>query len=77
MSGNVYEWTSTLYVAKPPYIHDGNHENTNNSINRRVLRGGSWYRGAGYARVAFRSYLVVGYSSSGVGMRVARGGVAG
>jgi len=39
MSGNVWEWVSSLYGAYP---YDENDENISDNSNVRVLRGGSW-----------------------------------
>lgn len=54
MAGNVWEWTSSLF--KPyPYRHDDGRE-TLYSTEERVLRGGSWYLDARFARSAHRLY---------------------
>ena len=39
MSGNVWEWVSSLYLNYP---YESNHENTANNTDARVLLGGSW-----------------------------------
>ncbi len=68
MSGNVTEWTQARYC---PYPSDG----TNNCANeRRVLRGGSWFRNdLSRVRAAFRSGLDASGRGSNVGFRCARG----
>jgi formylglycine-generating enzyme required for sulfatase activity len=58
MHGNVWEWTSSLYEASGSY---------------RVIRGGSWYGLAQYARSALRfSYGVPGSRGPDVGFRLVR-----
>jgi len=63
MAGNVWEWTRSLWgrdFSKPqfkyPYRFDDNREdeNADQSI-LRVLRGGSFYNSAAFARCAFRN----------------------
>ena len=54
MSGNVWEWWSSLY--KPyPYIQSDGREDSK-STETRTLRGGSWDSDAGSARAAYRYY---------------------
>lgn len=72
MSGNVWEWTSSLY--KPyPYNSDDGRESTSDASTNRVLRGGSWFNtNADALRAAVRRnnppLFAVGY----VGVRCAR-----
>lgn len=39
MSGNVWEWTSSLYL---PYEYDGFHESPSDNISKRAIRGGAF-----------------------------------
>jgi len=44
MSGNVWEWVSTIYDAFPyPYDADDGREDDNDQSSTRVIRGGSFY----------------------------------
>jgi formylglycine-generating enzyme required for sulfatase activity len=52
MAGNVWEWCSSLY-ADYPYSADDGREKPE-AFGARVLRGGSWLNGRGYARCAYR-----------------------
>ena len=52
MTGNVWEWTSSLYKDYPYEPDDGREDTSSSGI--RVLHGGSFYYGAGYARAALR-----------------------
>ena len=52
MAGNVWEWTNTVYKEYPYDAGDGREDV--NSINTRVLRGGSWGGISGLARAASR-----------------------
>ncbi len=70
MAGNVWEWTSTIYVEKYPYRNDLQHEDLN-STNNRVLRGGSWGSDSWDARAASRSNGGRGGSGDSGGARLA------
>jgi formylglycine-generating enzyme required for sulfatase activity len=52
LSGNVWEWTTSLY-APYPYSHDREHEDPSSAASR-VLRGGSWHGNARNATVTYR-----------------------
>lgn len=75
MTGNVWEWTSTVYDQKDypyPYKKDDGREDPKVD-GPRVARGGSWLYGADFARCAFRDGLPPGVRSGDVGFRVALG----
>ena len=58
MSGNSYDWTSTIYDQENypyPYQAGDGRENKSSSASR-VLRGGSFYGNHDYARVSYRNY---------------------
>jgi formylglycine-generating enzyme required for sulfatase activity len=52
MSGNVWEWVSSLYASYP---YGDSSENINDNTNNRVSRGGSWYNPSGFVRSTYRS----------------------
>jgi formylglycine-generating enzyme required for sulfatase activity len=66
LSGNVWEWVSSLYRPYPYNVDDGR-ENDEDVHSARVLRGGSWGTLGGVLRVAFRLRLepTLGYSNLG------------
>jgi len=53
MSGNVWEWTSSLYREYPYRADDGREDVDSPDV--RVLRGGAFNNDAGFARVSYRS----------------------
>jgi TolB-like protein len=74
MSGNVWEWVSSIYKPYPYRVDDGREDL--NVSGSRVFRGGSWYISAppppSYLRVADRFY-VDPYSWAGlIGFRCVR-----
>jgi formylglycine-generating enzyme required for sulfatase activity len=68
MSGNVWEWCSTLYQDYP-YCLDAKHESPD-AEGARVLRGGSWGSSQGSARGAVRLRYRPGLWNHDVGFRV-------
>ncbi len=69
LSGNVWEWTSSLYDGYP-YVLDNKHEDNTNRTSNRVLRGGSWYFDEGSSRAAYRGYDAPGNRHHDIGFRV-------
>jgi formylglycine-generating enzyme required for sulfatase activity len=72
LSGNVWEWTSTIYRPYPYDAHDGR-ENLTDSDGKRVLRGGSWNWIAADTRAAARDDYAGDFTRSDwYGFRCAR-----
>ena len=81
MSGNVAEWTSTVYdETSSSYTHDMDGDNSNlggnfninndgESIKRKVIRGGSWKDIAYYVQTSTRDYEYANESTSYIGFR--------
>ncbi len=69
MSGNVWEWTRSLY-RDYPYKTNDRREDLNTCEGRRVVRGGSWHLGLHDARCACRNYYFPGARFSGLGFRL-------
>jgi formylglycine-generating enzyme required for sulfatase activity len=72
MSGNVWEWTSTLFKAYPYKADDGREDPK--ASGERIARGGSWHvfgGNNGNVRVDTRFKLDPGYFGGYVGFRCA------
>ena len=70
MTGNSWDWTSSLYRPYPYEIHDGREDPA--AEDRRVVRGGSWDFARSLARAAFRLVYAPDFRVSSLGFRVAR-----
>ena len=71
MSGNVWEWTSSLYENYPYDEADGREDNDDRSP-VRVFRGGAFYDSRSSLRAAFRGDLDLDVGNSSVGFRCVR-----
>lgn len=71
MSGNVWEWTSTIYLDYPYDALDGREVDiTIDSVSRRILRGASWFHtGLDLLRSSARYPVLPEYSDYMVGFR--------
>ncbi len=70
MSGNVWEWTSTLFKAYPYKADDGREDP--DALGERIARGGSWHvfgGNSGNVRADTRLRLDPGYFGGYVGFR--------
>jgi len=54
LSGNVYEWTNTIYQDYP-YNAEDRGESKSDTTTSRAMRGGSWVNFASFMRAAWRS----------------------
>jgi formylglycine-generating enzyme required for sulfatase activity len=66
-SGNVWNWTSSLYRPYPYSLDD---REDPNAEGERTVRGGSWSDYSGFARCACRGRVVPGNFNDDVGFRV-------
>ena len=69
LSGNVWEWTGSLYRPYPYQADDGR-ENPHDGDVRRVVRGGSWGNARVHARCACRGNAHPGARGLSLGFRV-------
>jgi serine/threonine-protein kinase len=72
MSGNVWEWVSSLYQKYPYNPEDGREDLTKNLA--RVVRGGSWYDDEGSLTATFRYKLMASNPGDKIGFRCAADG---
>jgi formylglycine-generating enzyme required for sulfatase activity len=72
MSGNVDEWCSDWYGSDYYKKSPTKDPKGPTSGSGRVFRGGSWYNGPRYCRVAVRYSLTPGDRNVGIGFRLAR-----
>ncbi|MCU0500103.1 MAG: formylglycine-generating enzyme family protein, partial [Anaerolineae bacterium] len=75
MAGNVLEWTSTTYDQlrfSYPYSLNDERDNTDLSVNHRVLRGGSWFNDGDDLRAAYRYRVGPPVQFNFLGFRCAR-----
>jgi formylglycine-generating enzyme required for sulfatase activity len=70
MAGNVWEWTSSLYISYPYDVDDGREDMS--SADPRVLRGGSWITPSYDTRTALRSSASPTFINPFVGFRCSR-----
>ena len=70
MSGNVLEWTRSLYKPYPYRVDDGRENLGASDRKSRVVRGGSFDNLDRSARAAYRSSLAPGYRYRYLGFRV-------
>ncbi|PJF29128.1 MAG: hypothetical protein CUN52_09955 [Phototrophicales bacterium] len=68
MSGNVWEWVSSLYE---PYPYTDNSERADDE-NERVLRGGSWLDTAEFVRASYRDRSIPTGGGDIIGFRCVR-----
>jgi formylglycine-generating enzyme required for sulfatase activity len=71
MSGNTWDWTSSLYQPYPYHADDGREDPVPYEP-RRVVRGGSWFDGRGLARTSCRRRALPDGRNYSLGLRVAR-----
>jgi formylglycine-generating enzyme required for sulfatase activity len=70
LTGNVWEWTRSIYRPYPYRPNDGRENETDREASR-TRRGGSWGGSADDARAACRSVIRPAYRSDYVGFRLA------
>ncbi len=78
MSGNVWEWTLSRWGTdfnKPEFTYrdwqrQEKQRNLVEPVELRIVRGGSWYFKAGYARCAYRDRNHPGYRGGDLGLRL-------
>ncbi len=73
--GNVWEWVVDCWRDNYRNADGTGEAYDRDDCQRRVLRGGSWYNTAEFARSAYRGREVSGFRDGGVGFRVAHDGL--
>jgi iron(II)-dependent oxidoreductase len=74
MSGNLYEWTSSLYAPYPYDANDGRESDASiDSEHFRVVRGGSWGPSTNILRGAYRLMTYPYAGTYDFGIRCVRG----
>jgi len=71
LSGNVWEWTSSLYRPYPYSSEDGREDPTVNSTATRAVRGGSWNSELYRLTTTWRNYFTRGTRYPDTGFRCA------
>jgi formylglycine-generating enzyme required for sulfatase activity len=71
LSGNVWEWVSSLYEPYPYDESDGR-EDVNNRTDARAVRGGSWLYDDGNVRASYRGRLNPSSEDDNLGFRCVR-----
>ncbi len=72
LSGNVWEWVSSIYRPYPYKADDGREADNDSMDVRRVLRGGSWFNDESDVRAAYRFSINPSTSNYRIGFRCAR-----
>jgi formylglycine-generating enzyme required for sulfatase activity len=72
MSGNVWEWTRSLYKEYPYDNSDGDEDEKTNGSDTRVVRGGSWSEGEESVTTTWRSHFTRDTCFSDTGFRCVR-----
>ena len=72
LSGNVWEWVSSIYQPYPYNADDGREVDSDRTYVLRVLHGGSWYVNEIDLRAADRYYYIPSITDYDVGIRCAR-----
>ncbi len=72
MSGNVWEWCQDFYDENYYKNSPKNNPTGPDSGTNRVLRGGSWFNGAGYTRTEKRLSIIPDYRDGNDGFRLVR-----
>lgn len=72
MSGNVWEWCQDFYDENYYKNSPKNNPSGPDSGTNHVLRGGSWFNGAGYTRTEKRLSIIPDYRDGNDGFRLVR-----